>query len=74
MITVRIPALFADGGKALLTINEPVVTLRDLLDVVDRRLPHAAGAHSFSVNGAMIVNGERFVTLTDGDEVEILEV
>jgi hypothetical protein len=35
-------------------------------------LPGVAAAHSFSVNGSLIVNGERFVALADGDEVEIL--
>lgn len=68
MITVRMP------GGSLLSVDDPVDTLQDLLDVVTPRVPPVAGAHSFNVNGALIVNGERFVALSDGDEVEILGV
>ena len=71
MITVRIPEPFGTGGDAL-SIDEPIDTLRDLLDLLGRRLPGVMAAHSFSVNGSLIVNGERFVALADGDEVEIL--
>jgi molybdopterin converting factor small subunit len=72
MITVRIPEPFGKGGDALLSIDDPIDTLSDLLDLLGRRLPGVAEAHSFSVNGSLIVNGERFVALADGDEVEIL--
>lgn len=72
MITVRIPEPFGNRGDAMLSIDDPIDTLSDLLDLLGRRLPGVTGAHSFSVNGSLIVNGERFVALTDGDEVEIL--
>ena len=73
MITVRIPEPFRNGGEAVLSIDDPVDTLRDLLDVIGRRLPRVSSAHSYSVNGSLIVNGERFVALADGDEVEVLD-
>jgi hypothetical protein len=72
MITVRIPEPFGSGGDALLSIDDPIDTLSDLLDLLGRRVPGLTAAHSFSVNGSLIVNGERFVALADGDEVEIL--
>lgn len=66
MITVHV-------GSTHLSITDPVDTLRDLVDVVGLRLPRVTMAHSFAVNGSLIVNGERFVTLTDGDDVEIYD-
>lgn len=66
MITVHV-------GSTHLAINDPVDTLRDLVDVVGRRIPNVASAHSFAVNGSIIVNGERFVVLADGDDVEIFD-
>jgi hypothetical protein len=66
MITVHV-------GDTLLSVSDPVDTLLDLVDVVGRRMPRVAAAHSFSVNGSLIVNGERFVVLSDGDDVEIFD-
>jgi sulfur carrier protein ThiS len=76
MITVRLPEPLRDGGGELLTITEPVASLGDLIDVLERRVPSFATERdelfNFAVNGELILHGEKNVALRSGDEIEVV--
>jgi molybdopterin converting factor small subunit len=76
MITVRLPEPLRDGGGELLTITEPVESLGDLIDVLERRVPSFTTERdelfNFAVNGELILHGEKNVALSSGDEIEVV--
>ena len=77
MITVRLPtALRADAGETIL-VHEPVATLADLIDVLDRRLPGFRdqlddSVFNFAVNDEMLLVRARDRALQPGDVVEVI--
>ena len=60
----------------LLTINEPVASLGDLIDVLERRVPSFTTERdelfNFAVNGELVLHGEKNVALSSGDEIEVV--
>jgi molybdopterin converting factor small subunit len=78
MITIHLPAsLAAEAGADTLTIAEPVRTIAELIEVLDRRLPSFRvlfddAMVNFAVNDGMLLHGVRGRTLEDGDVVELI--
>ena len=77
MITVRLPTAFrADAGETIL-VHEPVASLADLIDVLDRRLPGFRdqlddSVFNFAVNDEMLLVRARDRVLHPGDVVEVI--
>jgi molybdopterin converting factor small subunit len=76
-ITVRLPATLREGPADTIVVSEPVRTVSDLVDVLDRRIPGFReqlddSVFNFAVNDEMLLHraGER--RLADGDVVEIV--
>ena len=76
-ITVRVPVSLRQNTADTLTIAEPVRTIAELIEVLDRRLPGFRAQFddsmlNFAVNDEMVLHraGER--SLADGDVVEIV--
>jgi len=78
MISVRLPAsLAAEAGTDTLTISDPVRSIADLIEVLDRRLPGFGALFddalfNFAVNDEMLLHRVRDRTLADGDRVELI--
>jgi sulfur carrier protein ThiS len=68
-ITVRLPEPLREGRGTVITMN--AASLADIiakLDLADDR----DELFNFAVNGDLVLHGEKDVTLSDGDEVEIV--
>ncbi len=76
-VTVRLPVTLRQDGADTLTVTEPVGTIAELVDLLDRRLPGFRAQWddsmlNFAANDELILHraGER--RLTDDDVVEIV--
>ena len=77
MIRVRLPATLQIGPTDTLVFTEPLATIADLVDALDRRIPGFRdqledSVFNFAVNDEIILHGARTRALTDGDRVEII--
>lgn len=77
MITVRLPSTLRIGSDDTLTVQEPVGTIAELVDVLDRRIPGLRdqlddSVFNFAVNDEMLLHRVRDRALRDGDTVEII--
>ena len=77
MITVRLPSTLRMDGTDSLPVTEPVATVGELIDVLDRRMPGFLAqledsVFNFAVNDEMLLYQARDRRLTDGDTVEIV--
>ena len=77
MITVRLPATLQVGPSDILKIGEPVSTLDQLVDVLDRLIPGFReqlddSVFNFAVNDELLLHHAREHQLADGDTVEII--
>lgn len=77
MITVRLPSTLRTGASDTLTVTEPVRTIGQLVEVLDRRIPGFRdqlddSVFNFAVNDEMLLHGVRDHALRDGDLVEII--
>lgn len=77
MITVVLPSTLRVGPTDTLSISEPVSTLAELVDVLDRRIPGFRdqlddSVFNFAVNEEMLLHRVREHALADGDIVEIV--
>ena len=76
-IVVRLPVLLQNDRSDTLTITESVLTVADLIDVLDQRLPGFRTQYddamiNVAVNNEMLLHRAGDRTLTDGDFVEIV--
>jgi molybdopterin converting factor small subunit len=77
MITVRLPSTLRTGAADTLTVQEPVRTIAELVDILDRRIPGLRdqlddSVFNFAVNDEMLLHRVRDRALRDGDTVEII--
>jgi molybdopterin converting factor small subunit len=77
MITVRLPATLQIGPSDVLTFDEPIATVAELVDHLDRRIPGFReqlddSVFNFAVNDEMLLYHARERRLADGDKVEII--
>ena len=76
MITVRLAEPFRDGVGEMLTVNEPVRNLGELVSILEKRVPKFSDSNNelfnFAVNGELILHNEKAIELKSGDEVELL--
>ena len=77
MITVRLPATLRVGPSDRLFFSEPLATVAELVDALDRRLPGFKeqlddSVFSFAVNDELLLHNARSRALADGDTVEII--
>jgi molybdopterin converting factor small subunit len=77
MITVRLPSTLAIAGTTTLHIEDPVATIADLVEVLDRRLPGLKeqledSVFNFAVNDEMLLHRARDRALAHGDVVEVV--
>ena len=77
MITVLLPAMLSASGANRLEVPEPVATIGELVDVLDRRIPGFReqlddSVFNFAVNDEMLLYHARERGLQDGDVVELI--
>lgn len=77
MITVRLPSTLRPARDNALQVHEPVRTIEELVQVLDRRIPGIKdqlddAIFNFAVNDEMLLHGARDRALADGDVVEIV--
>jgi molybdopterin converting factor small subunit len=77
VITVRLPGTLRIGPTDTLTFIEPLATVADLVDALDRRLPGFKeqlddSVFNFAVNDELLLHRARERPLADGDTVEII--
>lgn len=77
MVTVRLPSMLRDAGPAELTVAEPVTTLGQLIDAIDRLRPgfrHQVddALFNFAVNDRMVLHRVADHPVASGDVVEIV--
>jgi molybdopterin converting factor small subunit len=77
MITVRLPGTLRVGPNDTLTFDEPIATVDELVDALDRRMPGFReqmddSVFSFAVNDELLLHRARERALADGDTVEII--
>ena len=77
MITVRLPATLQVGTSDTLVFSEPLHTIADLVDALDRRIPGFRdqlddSVFNFAVNDELLLHHARQRLLADGDRVEII--
>lgn len=77
MISVRLPSTLRIGASDTLDVTEPVSTVSDLIDILDRRIPGFRdqlddSVFNFAVNDEMLLHHARERRLSDGDVVEIV--
>lgn len=77
MITVRLPSTLRVSDEDSLQVHEPLATIADLVEVLDRRIPGFKGqlddaVFNFAVNDEMLLHRARDRALADGDVVEII--
>ena len=76
-IVVRLPVLLQNDQSDTLTITESVLTVADLIDVLEQQLPGFRTQFddamiNIAVNNEMLLHRAGDRTLTDGDIVEIV--
>ena len=77
MITLRLPSTLRVSGSDHLELHEPVATIAELVDLVDRRIPGFReqlddSVFNFAVNDEMLLYRARDRALRDGDVVEVI--
>lgn len=77
MITLRLPSTLRVSDSDHLELHEPVTTIAELVDLVDRRIPGFReqlddSVFNFAVNDEMLLYQARERTLRDGDVVEVI--
>jgi len=77
MIFVRLPATLQIGTADTLVFTEPLRTIADLVDALDRRIPGFRdqlddSVFNFAVNDELLLHNARSRQLSDGDRVEII--
>jgi molybdopterin converting factor small subunit len=77
VILVRLPPTLRIDGRETLAIDEPVSTIADLIDALERRAPGFRAqideaVFNFAVNDEMLLHGARARALRDGDTIEIV--
>jgi len=77
MISVRLPATLQVGTSDTLVFTEPLRTIADLVDALDRRIPGFRdqlddSVFNFAVNDELLLHHARNRQLSDGDRVEII--
>ncbi len=78
MLTVHLPAsLQRDAGAASLAVTEPVGTIAELVEVLERRVPGFRSLFddallNFAVNDELVLHRVRDRPLADGDVVELI--
>ena len=77
MITVLLPAMLNFNGTQRLEVDEPVATVGELVDALDRRIPGFReqlddSVFNFAVNDEMLLYHARQRVLKDGDVVEVI--
>jgi molybdopterin converting factor small subunit len=76
-ITVRLPSTLRTGSSDTLTVDDPVRSIAELVEVLDRRIPGFRdqlddSVFNFAVNDEMLLHRARERALSDGDVVEII--
>jgi len=77
MITIRLPSTLRATADDTLQVSEPVATIADLIDVLDRRIPGFRdqlddSVFNFAVNDEMLLYHARDRALKSGDVVEVI--
>jgi len=77
MITVRLPSTLRVTANDTLQISDPVATVADLIDALDRRIPGFRdqlndSVFNFAVNDEMLLYHARERALKPGDVVEVV--
>jgi molybdopterin converting factor small subunit len=77
MVTVRLPSTMRVSASDTLEIHEPVTSVAELIDVLDRRIPGFRdqlddSVFNFAVNDEMLLYRARDRALRDGDVVEVV--
>ena len=77
MITVLLPSTLRVGAGSTLEVHEPVATVSELIDVLDRRIPGFReqlndSVFNFAVNDEMLLYHARERALKSGDVVEVI--
>jgi molybdopterin converting factor small subunit len=77
MITIRLPSTLRVSSSDTLQVTEPVATIADLIDVLDRRIPGFRdqlndSVFNFAVNDEMLLYQARDRALKSGDVVEVI--
>ena len=77
MITLRLPSTLRASDSDHLELHEPVATIAELVDAVDRRIPGFReqlddSVFNFAVNDEMLLYHARERALKDGDVVEVI--
>jgi molybdopterin converting factor small subunit len=77
MISVRLPSTLRVGTSDQLEVHDPVATIAELVDALDRRIPGFRdqlddSVFNFAVNDEMLLYHARERALRDGDVVEVV--
>ncbi len=77
MITVRLPSTLRIGPADTLDVHEPVASVAELIEVLERRIPGFRdqlddAVFNFAVNDEMVLHHARDRALRPGDVVEIV--
>jgi molybdopterin converting factor small subunit len=77
VIRVRLPSTLRVNASDSLDIHEPVATIAQLVDVLDRRIPGFRdqlddSVFNFAVNDELLLYRARDRALQEGDVVEII--
>ena len=77
MITVVLPSTLRVSDTNRLEVHEPVATIGELVESIDRRIPGFRdqlddSVFNFAVNDEMLLHHARERALRDGDVVEVI--
>ena len=77
MITIRLPSTLRVSSSDTLQVTEPVATVGDLIEALDRRIPGFRdqlndSVFNFAVNDEMLLYHARDRALKSGDVVEVI--
>lgn len=77
MITVVLPSTLRSGDSNRIEVHEPVATIAELVESIDRRLPGFRdqlddSVFNFAVNDEMLLYRAHDRALRDGDVVEVI--
>ncbi len=77
MITVVLPSTLRVNDRNRIEVHDPVTTIAELVDAIDRRIPGFReqlddSVFNFAVNDEMLLFRARERALRDGDVVEVI--
>ena len=77
MISVLLPSTLRVSDTNRIEVHEPVATVAELVDAIDRRIPGFReqlddSVFNFAVNDEMLLYHARDRALRDGDVVEVI--